>query len=145
GGKVSDVLEAGLRAFFEDKRMLTQVVEVSDVDYVPIFVTAQIAVETFFVTADVVAQVQRAAADLLAFDRVSFSQTLYLSRFYEDSQQIPGVVFVNITEFRRGDVTEPKVDPLGTIVLGPNEVPIVPTAADYAAGMKVEIVPRGGR
>jgi predicted phage baseplate assembly protein len=145
GGKVSDVLELGLKAFFEDKRMLTQVVEVSDVDYVPIKVTAQIAVENFFVTADVVAQVQKAAADLLAFDRVTFNQTLYLSRFYEDSQQIPGVVFVNVTEFRRADSTGPPIDPLGKIVLGPNEVPVIPTDLDYAAGMKVEVVPRGGR
>jgi hypothetical protein len=145
GGKVSDVLEVGLKAFFEDKRMLTQIVEVSDVDYVPIRVTAQIAVENFFVTADVVAQVQRAAADLLAFDRVTFNQTLYLSRFYEDSQQIPGVVFVNVTEFRRADSTGPPIDPLGKIVLGPNEVPVVPTDLDYAAGMKVEVVPRAGR
>lgn len=145
GGKVSDVLEAGLTGYFEDKRMLSQVVEVSDVDYVPIFVTAEIAVRSFSVPADVVAAVQQAAADLLAFDKVDFSQTVYLSRYYEDSQSVPGVEFVNITEFRRGDQTTPPVEPHGTIVLGPNEVPVLPSVSDYALGLKVILVPQGGR
>ena len=145
GGKVSDVLEAGLIGYFEDKRMLSQIVEVSDVDYVPIFVTAEIAVRSFFVAADVLAAVRQAAAALLAFDNVDFGQSVYLSRFYEDSQNVPGVQFVNITEFRRGDVTTPAVEPHGTIVLGPNEVPIVPTASAYALGLNVVLVDQGGR
>jgi len=144
GGKVSDVLEAGLKGYFEDKRMLSQIIEVSDVDYVPIFVTAEIAVESFYVPADVVAQVQQAAADLLAFDRVDFNQSVYLSRFYEDSQSVPGVVFVNITEFRRGDQPTPAVEPHGTITLGANEMPVVPSDADYARGLKIIVIGQGG-
>jgi len=145
GGKVSDVLEAGLIGYFEDKRMLSQIVEVADVDYVPIYVTAQIAIESFYLPNDVVAQVQRAAADLLAFDRVTFGQTVYLSRFYEDSQSVPGVVFVNIIEFRRGDEPPLRVEPSGTIRLAPNEVPIIPVDADYRAGLRVEVVSQAGR
>ncbi|MFC0541515.1 baseplate J/gp47 family protein [Kutzneria chonburiensis] len=145
GGKVSDVLEAGLIGYFEDKRMLGQIVEVSDVDYVPIFVTAEIAVQSFAVPGDVVALVQRAAADLLAFDKVDFNQTVYLSKFYEESQSVPGVQFVNITEFRRGDQPTPVVEPHGRIVLGPNEVPIVPTDQNYVLGLKVVLVSQGGR
>ncbi len=144
GGKVSDVLAASLKGYLEDKRMLSQLVEVSDVDYVPIRVTAEIEVQSFYVTADVVAQVQRTAANLLAFDNVTFSQTIYLSKFYEESQNVPGVVFVNITEFRRDDVVVPAVDPLGKLVLGPNEVPVVPAATDYAAGMRVIVVNQAG-
>jgi len=144
-GKVSDVLEAGLKAYFEDKRMLSQIVEVADVDYIPIFVTAEVAVQSFYVPADIVANVQKAAADLLAFDKVDFNQTVYLSRFYEDSQSIPGVQFVNITEFRRGDQQTPLVEPHGTIVLGPNEVPVVPALPDYALGLKVVLVGQRGR
>ena len=140
GGKVSDVLEQGLKGYFEDKRMLSQIIEVADVDYVPIYVTAEVAVESFYVPADVVAKVQQAAAGLLAFDQVDFHQTVYLSRFYEDSQGVPGVLSVNITEFRRGDQPVPPVEPHGTIVLGPNEVPVVPSDADYAAGLKVMVV-----
>lgn len=144
GGKVSDVLAAGLKGYLEDKRMLSQLVEVADVDYVPIRVTAEIAVQSFYVTADVVARVQQAAAALLAFENVDFNQTVYLSKFYEESQNVPGVVFVNITEFRREDRPVPAVDPLGKIALGPNEVPVVPAAPDYAAGLRVVVVNQAG-
>jgi baseplate J-like protein len=136
GGKVSDVLEAGLRGYLEDKRMLSQIIEIADVDYVAIRVTAEIAVRSFFVTADVVAQVRQVMADLLAFDRVDFNQTIYLSRFYEVSQEVPGVVFVNIIEFRRGDQDAPLIDPRGTLVLGPNEVPVLPPE-----GVQIVVVP----
>lgn len=145
GGKVSDVLEANLKGYFEDKRMLSQLIEISDVDYVPIQVTAEIAVESFYVRADVVARVQQAAAQLLAFDRVDFNQTIYLSKFYEETQNIPGVVYVNITEFRRRDRRAPAVEPLGKIELGPNEVPVVPTDPDYAPGIRVVVIEQGGR
>jgi uncharacterized phage protein gp47/JayE len=143
GGSVSDVLEAGLIAFFEDKRMVSQVVEIADVDYVPILVTAEIGVEPYFVSADVEAAVRKVAADLLAFDRVGFGQTIYLSRIYEESQDVPGVRFVNVTEFRRPspDPAQPLIEPSGMILLGPNEVPVVPADADHAGGMKV--VPKG--
>ncbi len=140
GGKVSDVLEAGLKAYFEDKRMLSQIIEVQDVDYVPIYVTAEISVESYYVREDVKARVQQAAAALLAFDRVDFGQTIYLSRFYEDIQSMVGVRYVNITEFRRGDRPSPAVEPLGKIELGPNELPVVPTEADYRLGMYVVII-----
>jgi predicted phage baseplate assembly protein len=142
-GKVSDVLEAGLKSYFEDKRMLTQVVEISDVDYVPIYVTAQVAVQGFYVRADVVAAVQRAAAELLNFDLVDFGQTIYLSKFYEESQDVPGVEFVNITEFGR-DRPGLTIDPRGKIELRSYEVPVVPTDAEYAAGMRVVVIDQDG-
>ncbi|MFF1380461.1 baseplate J/gp47 family protein [Streptomyces sp. NPDC058308] len=145
GGKVSDVLEADLKGFFEDKRMLSQLIEVSDVDYVPIRVTAELAVESFYVREDVVAQVQQAAARLLDFERVDFNQTVYLSKFYEETQDVPGVVFVNITEFRRGDRTGAPVEPHGTLVLGSNEVPVVPLEPDYRLGLKVIVLEQGRR
>ncbi|MFI5910934.1 baseplate J/gp47 family protein [Dactylosporangium sp. NPDC051541] len=145
GGKVSDTLEAGLIGFFEDKRLLNQVVEIADVDYVPIYVTAQLAIESFFLPNDVVAQVQRAAADLLAFDRVNFSQTVYLSKFYEDIQSVPGVIFLNIIEFRRGDEPPLLVEPSGTIKLGPNEVPVIPGDPAFQAGLRVDVISQAGR
>ena len=143
GGKVSDVMEAKLTSYFEDKRMLSQIIEVSDVDYIPIFVTADVAIESFYVRDDVVAQVRQAAAGLLDFDRVDFNETVYLSKFYEQCQEVPGVIYVNITEFRRADQQDPKekVEPRGTIVLGPNEIPVVPSDPDYADGLRVVVVP----
>jgi hypothetical protein len=139
--KVSDVLEAQLKVFFEDKRMVTQIVEVADVDYVPIMVTAELAVERFYLPDDVLAEVRQAAAGLLAFDRVGFAETLYLSRFYECIQDVPGVVFLNITEFRRADVAKPLVEARGRIDLGRNEIPVVPDEPDYAEGLKIVPLP----
>jgi hypothetical protein len=140
GGKVSDVLEAGLIGYFEDKRMLSQVIEVEDVDYVAILVTAQVLVRSYAVPADVVAAVQAVGAALLAEDVVDFGEEIYLSRFYELIQEVPGVEFVTITEFRRADVATPPVEPSGRIVLGPNEIPFIPADPDYAAGLKVVLV-----
>jgi hypothetical protein len=144
GGKVSDTLEANLIAFFEDKRMLSQVIEIADVDYIPIFVTAEVEVESYYVRADIQAAVEQAAAGLLAFDNVDFAQTIYLSQFYEVITQIPGVHSVNITEFRRRNQPPPAVEPSGQISLGPNEVPVQPTESDYARGIKVVITNQGG-
>ncbi|MFE5689580.1 baseplate J/gp47 family protein [Streptomyces sp. NPDC056512] len=149
GGNASDVLEEDLLGYFEDKRMIGQIVEIKDVSYVAIRVTAEIGVESFFATSEVVAAVQRAAAELLAFDQVGFGDTVHLSRFYDRIQDVPGVVYVNITEFRRGDRSGPLIAEHGTIELGPHEVPKVPNApdfpnaADYEAGLKVEPIERG--
>jgi len=144
GGKVSDSLEASLKAYFEDKRMVSQIVEVQDVTYVPIYVTAQIGVQSYYVVSDVRANVQQAAANLLAFSNVDFGQTIYLSKFYEVAEEVPGVVFVNITEFRRGDVATPAVEPSGKITLAAQEVPVVPSDAAYASGIQVLVVSQGG-
>jgi uncharacterized phage protein gp47/JayE len=138
GGRrnVSDTLELGLKRFLEDKRMLTQIIEVADVDPVPIFVTAVVGIESYFVAEDVVAAIQRAAGDLLAFERVDFGQTVYLSRFYDAIQSTPGVRFANITEFKRAEQDD-TVQASGMITLRENEIPVVPAEAAYAAGIHV--------
>jgi hypothetical protein len=140
GGKVSDVLEVGLRTFFEDKRMVSQIIEIADVDYVPIFVTIEIGVASYYVRSDVQANVEQAAAGLLAFDNVDFGQTIYLSKFYEVGEAVPGIIYVNITEFRRTQAN-PAIEPSGKIELAPNEVP----SAGYAPGARVIVVPNQGR
>jgi hypothetical protein len=144
GGKVSDVLELGLKAYFEDKRMLSQVVEVEDVVPVPIRISAHIGVASYYVPDDVAASVRRSVAALLAFDVVDFGQSVYLSAVYEAAQEVPGVVFVNVTEFRREVVAEPLVEPTGRIVLAPDELPILPTDPDYADGLKLVVTGAGG-
>ena len=143
GGAVSDVLEADLIGYLEDKRMLGHVVEIADVRYVAIRVTAAIAVESYYVPSEVTAAVQRAAAALLAFDRVRFGQPVYLSAFYEGTQEVPGVTFVNITEFRRGD-GKGDGETSGRIQLADDELPVVPADAEYAAGLKVVLTGTGG-
>jgi hypothetical protein len=149
-GRVSDTLEAALENYFEDKRILGQVIEIVDVDYVPILVTAQIAVQSYYLQAEVVAAVEDAAAALLAFEAVDFDRPIYLSAFYERLQEVPGVSFVNITEFRAGAVSgtapEPSaalVEGSGRIVLGRQELATVPDDPDHARGVRVVLVPGG--
>lgn len=145
GGNVSDTLEANLRAFFEDKRMASQIVEVLDVTYVPIYVTIEIGVESYYQRNEVQAAVERAAAALLAFDNVDFGQTIYLSKFYEVGEAIAGVLYMNITEFRRGDAPKsPAVIESGKIELASNEVPKVPDDLAYRVGARVTITNKGG-
>ncbi len=146
GGKVSDVLEGNLVAYFEDKRMASQVIEVADVDYVSIYITAEIGVESFYVRSEVQANVAAAAAALLAFDSVTFGQTIYVSKFYEVAEQIPGVLYVNISEFRRSNPLPNTPDPAATgkILLADNEVPVLPSEAPYSGGIKVVITNQGG-
>lgn len=45
GGHVSDVLRENLLAYFEDKRMLTTLIEIEDVTYVKIYVTAEVGLK----------------------------------------------------------------------------------------------------
>ena len=141
GGKVSDELEIRLKSYFEDKRMLSQVVEIVDVDYVEILLSATVGVESYYVREDVIAAVRRAAAAVLAFDAVSFGQTVYLGRFYEATQSVAGVKFVTITEFRARragqSLEDMPVEPTGQIILGGNEIPVLPTDAAYQGGIKI--------
>ena len=142
GGNVSDTLELGLKRFLEDKRMLTQIVDVEDVDYVPIFVTAEVGIESYFVPEDVVAAIERAAGALLTFEKVNFGDTVYLSRFYDAIQSTPGVRFANIKEFKQPD-QEVAVEASGRIRLGENQIPIPPPDEPYRSGIKVVVLEKG--
>ena len=140
GGHVSDVLEADLLAYFEDKRPISTIIEIEDVDYVPIYVTAQVGVKSYYNRDDVKEQVQQAVSKLLAFENVNFQQTVYLSKFYEAIEAIDGVAFVNISEFRRDGQPAGFVQPLGKIELGAHEIPTVPGGDPaYAGGLRVEL------
>jgi predicted phage baseplate assembly protein len=143
GGKVSDELEIRLRAYFEDKRMLSQVVEIDDVDYVEIRVSATVGIESYYVQEDVVAAVRRATGAVLEFDEVAFGQTTYVGRFYEAAQSVTGVKFVTITEFQPHRDREPEpvpaFEPSGRIELGDNEIPVFPSAPPYAGGIAINI------
>jgi hypothetical protein len=140
GGHVSDVLEADLLAYFEDKRPISTIIEIEDVDYVPIYVTAQVGVKSYYNHDDVKEQVQQAVSKLLAFEHVDFQQTVYLSKFYEAIEGIDGVAFVNISEFRRDGQPAGFVQPLGKIELGAHEIPTVPSGDPaYAGGLRVEL------
>lgn len=141
GGYVSDVLVKSLLAYFEDKRLLSTVVEVKDVDYVKIFVTARVEIERFYSWADIKEKVISAGRSLLAFESVNFGQTFYLSKFYEVIEAINGVKGVLVGEFRTEKQTPGWVEETGKIELEDNEVPRIPNDPeddpDYAGGIKV--------
>lgn len=143
GGRVSDVLKKDLLAYFEDKRPISTIIEIEDVDYVTIFVSAKLGVKSYFITKDVQEQVRQAVKSLFTFDEVNFGQTIYLSKLYERIEEIEGVDYVTITEFRsqggaaRQAETKGKNElALGKIELGPNEIPILPADYLYFGGLR---------
>ena len=138
GGRVSDALEANLLTYFEDKRPLSTVVEIADVDYIQIYLTVSVGVTAYYSPADIKAQVKAVAANLLALQNVDFGRPIFLSKFYEAIESIVGVEYVNITEFRRQEQAAGSIEPRGKIELGPNELPVVPNATEnpnYAGGI----------
>ena len=136
GGQVSDVLRNNLLAYFEDKRPISTVVEIEDVDYVEIFVTAVVGVRSAYAPEVVRGQVQTAGGNILAFGNVDFGQIMYLSKFYEAIEAIEGVEFANIIEFRRASGQD-AVQPEGKIELDASEIPTNPEAAQYTGNIQV--------
>jgi hypothetical protein len=150
GGKVSDVLIQNLLAYFEDKRHISTIVEIADVDYIKIYITAELGIESYYAPDEVMERAAATVNRLLHFDNVDFGQTLYLSKFYEALEGIEGVAFVTITEFRRQDDTavfqSASSESSGRIVLLENEVPAPPSDApgDQEYGGGVKLVRAGG-
>lgn len=144
GGRVSDLLTANLLAYFEDLRPLSTIIEVADVDYVKIYVSASIGIESYYSRAEMRLKIEQAVANLLAFDNVDFGQVIYLSKFYEAIEAIDGVAYVTIEEFEREGVPGPEDGP-GRIQLDPSEIPRVPGSsvedqaadAEYVNGLKI--------
>lgn len=141
GGHVSDILKASLLAYFEDKRALSTLIEIEDVDYVKVYVTAVVGADSYYSRQELAAKVQAAARGLLGFSSVDFGQVIYLSKFYEAIEAIEGVAFVNISEFRLEKQTIP-VEPEGKLVLAANEIPKIPDEPGdepYAEGLRVTV------
>ena len=142
GGQVSDVLRANLLAYFEDKRAIATLVEIEDVDYVSIYVSAEVGVKSYYSQEEIKEKVQAAAGALLAYENVDFAQILYLSKFYEAIEAIEGVAFVTITEYRRAGPAGPLEEKEGKLVMGDNEIPKIPDGPGeeaYAGGIRVTV------
>ncbi|MEV4227874.1 baseplate J/gp47 family protein [Streptomyces bobili] len=144
GGHVSDVLVSGLLTYLEDKRMLGHIVDIRDVKYVPVLLTAIVGVEPRYTGLDVTERVRQATAALLAFDRTDFGETIYLSQFYEEIQNTPGVQYVNITEFRRRP-TDPDVEATGKLEFDPFELPVPADDPKHPGGIALDVRYRGRR
>jgi hypothetical protein len=142
GGQASDLLTANLLAYFEGLRPVSTLIEIENVDYVQIKITAEIGIERYYSLEDLKAKTKEVVTDLLAFDNVNFGDTIYLSKFYEEIENIQGIKYVNISEFERDHSIEgEESDGLlnGKIILGSNEIPCVPSDAEYSDGCKIVI------
>lgn len=141
GGQLTDALRRQLLAYFEDRRLLTSTVEVEDVDYVRIYVSVTIGVASFYSVNSVRERAIVAVGELLAFEKVDFGQTLFLSKIYQAIEAIDGVLYATVTEFRREDQAPGTITADGRLLLGPNEIARVPNDPDddpvYARGVNV--------
>lgn len=139
GGIPPDTLKEDLRAYFEDKRIMTSIVEIRDPTYASVYIEGTLEVEAYYFTRQVQEQVESAVRDLLAFENVGFEAKLYLSKVYEAIEAIPGVRGVNISRFARADSTA-GLPQDGTLRFGWNEIP----QAGYEKGIRLlEVI--GGR
>lgn len=151
GGRVSDLLAANLLAYFEDKRPLSTLIEIEDVDYVKIYVAAKVGLESYYSQTEMREKVEQAAANLLAFENVDFGETIFLSKFYEAIEAIDGVAYVTLTEFHREGEATPVLHPEGRIELTASEIPRLPGTAvedpvsdhSYLAGINIVSIEGG--
>ena len=138
GGQPSDTLKEDLRRYFEDKRIMTAVLDVRDPDYVNVFIEGALEVEAYYFSKQVQQQVEDAVIRLLAFENVNFQDRLYLSKVYEAIEAIEGVKGVNVTRFARSD-SAADLPETGTLTFLWSEIP----RTGYAAGIQLTI--SGGR
>lgn len=107
GGECTDVFETDLLAYFEDKRIMTSMIRIKDPAYVEVFITAEVKVKSYYFKEDVRRQVEDAIKEqVLNFHQLDFAQPVYLSKVYEAIENIEGVEYVNISEFRRDTPAE---------------------------------------
>lgn len=123
GGYPTETLKQDLMRYFEQKRMLTSIVDVLDPVYVPVFVEGTIEVEPYVFRQQVRQQVEAAIQTLLSFKERRFQDTVYLSKIYETIENLPGVFSVNVTRFARPDSPAP-LPATGKLEFGWNEIPI---------------------
>lgn len=128
GGKPSDTLKEDLRLYFEDKRMLSTLVEVKDPVYTGVAIEGDLFIKPQYLSEYVKQDVEEAVHRLLAFDQVDFGRTLYVSKIYEVIEAIEGVEGVTITDFKRVVPAPEELDPRpvwGVLRFAWNEIPFL--------------------
>ena len=147
GGYPTDTLKADLRAFFEDKRIVTYRITVKDPVYVPVYIEGDLDVEPYFFSHDIRQKVENAVSRLLAFDSVKFEDKLYLSKVYEAIEKVEGVAGINITWFDRypkpteTENAQFSYKNIGKLTFQWNEIPTVA----FASGIQLNNVSGGSR
>jgi uncharacterized phage protein gp47/JayE len=117
-------LRRRLVQFFQDKKMIGTEVRIRPPQMVPIDIEIDATAHFNFYKIDVERQIREAAEGLLAYGHVDFAGNVYLSKFYEAVEAIPGVDFANIPTFRRQDAPATvRMEPDGRIEIGAAEIP----------------------
>lgn len=124
GGQPTDTLKEDLRAYFEDKRIMTSILDIRDPTYVSACIEGTLGIESYFFAEQVQQRVGDAVRELLAFENVDFEDKLYLSKVYEAIEAIEGVAWVNVTRFARSDSADAIPDG-GRLSCEWNEIPQV--------------------
>ena len=128
--QLTDDLRARLLRYFEDKRMVTTLVDIRQPVFVTININVQeLGIESTFYVDDVTQRVNASISALFEIERLDFGQAFYLSKVYEAIENVSGVAFVRGVTFQgiRSEPAEDVVDPAaaatGLIQLLPREFP----------------------
>ena len=123
GGYPTDTLKQDLLRYFEQKRMLTSILEVLDPVYVPVFIEGELEVEPYVFQQQVRQAAESAIQRFMSFDQRRFQDVLYLSKIYEAIEAVPGVNAVNITRFAKPGSATP-VPESGKLTFDWAEIPV---------------------
>lgn len=121
GGQPSDTLKEDLRKYFNDKRMMSAIVDIRDPVYVNVCMAGSLEIDAYHFTEQIQQQVANAVANLLAFDQVDFQFRLYLSKIYEAVEQIEGVTSLHVSRLS-ADATD-TLPEKGLLQFGWDEIP----------------------
>ena len=99
---LTDDLRARLSQYFDNKRMVTTLVNVRQPDFVAIDVKVkELGIEPTYYVEDVQRLVESEIASLFEIDHLEFGQPFYLSKVYEAIENVPGVDFAQEVELKR--------------------------------------------
>jgi hypothetical protein len=108
-------LKTQLVSYFEDKRMVGTSVTIRDPAQVPVDISVQITVQHNYSASSVLQQATDAVNEVVAFDNVDLGTPVYLSKVYEATDAVPGVLATNVAVFRRHDTPALPVDVAGRL------------------------------
>ena len=122
GGRPTDTLKEDLRDYFEDRRIMTSILDIQDPDYVNVCAAGTLEIDAYHFSEQVQQRVANAIADLLAFENVDFQHTLFLSKVYEAVEAVEGVLYVEVSRLsKRGSGTA--LPERGKLEFGWSEIP----------------------
>ncbi len=124
GGYPSETLKEDLRTFLDDKRMVTSIIDIRDPLYINVDIRGILRTDPLFLAEQVRQQAVNVVRDLLAFERIDFGHTLYLSKIYEAIEAVEGVASVYIRRLSREE-TGRSLPPQGKLDFVDRQLPLL--------------------